>query len=93
MTIQFATEKAGIVIGLDVGKSSRWACVVTRDGEVCRAARCQHAPRAAPQRVAQPKPKTRPFPNLKRGVPADTPLSSAQQLRRQTETPFSPSPS
>ena len=28
------TEKTRIVIGLDVGKSSHWACVATRDGEV-----------------------------------------------------------
>lgn len=27
-------SRPGIVIGLDVGKSSHWACVVTRDGEI-----------------------------------------------------------
>lgn len=43
-----------IVIELDVGKSSRWACVVMRDGEVRRATRCHYEPHPGPS--ASPSP-------------------------------------
>ena len=32
------SARPGIVIGLDVGKSSHWACVLTREGEVLESA-------------------------------------------------------
>lgn len=63
-----------IVIELDVGKSSRWACVVMRDGEVRRATRCHHEPHPGPSaspspahHATQAKPKSTPA-QTKRGA-------------------------
>ena len=75
-----------IVIGLDAGKSPRWACVATCDGEGARGqARRQHAPRTAPQRVIQPrtshpsKPKIQLSPKPKRGAHRRQPIRPSIQ--------------
>lgn len=71
------TEKAGIVIGLDVGKASHWACVATRDGEVLASKPVANmhlapAPQSVTQphaaRVTQPSPKSASRSNQKKGV-------------------------
>ena len=63
------TEKARIVIGLDVGKSSHWTCVVTRDSEVLASKpvantrrskalpRLSASPSPNPKSALSPKPK------------------------------------
>ena len=75
-----------IVIELDAGKSPRWACVATCDGEGARGqARRQHAPRTAPQRVIQPrtshpsKPKIQLSPKPKRGAYRRQPIRPSIQ--------------
>ena len=70
-------RRPGTIIGLDVGKSSHWACVATRDGEVLASkpiANTQLAPRfSAPpspaQHAAQAKLNASRS-NQKRGAPA-----------------------
>lgn len=56
------TEKARIVIGLDVGKSSHWTCVVTRDSEVLASKSVANTRRrkALPRLSASPSPNPKP---------------------------------